>query len=120
MTTLADRRCQSCHKDATPVDEAQSRALLEELPGWRIEVHGGERQLRKVYRFDDFDQALAFANAVGELAREENHHPALLVEWGRTQVAWWTHAIRDLHMNDFILAARTDAAAALQHRRSSD
>ena len=45
---------------------------------------------------------------VGELAEEEGHHPALLTEWGRTTVTWWTHKIRGLHRNDFIMAAKTD------------
>jgi 4a-hydroxytetrahydrobiopterin dehydratase len=27
-------------------------------------------------------------------------------------VTWWTHKIRGLHRNDFIMAAKTDALAA--------
>ena len=60
------------------------------------------------YPFPDFAQALAFTQKVGELAEEERHHPALLTEWGRVTVAWWTHKIRGLHRNDFIMAAKTD------------
>ncbi len=45
---------------------------------------------------------------VGELAEEEGHHPALLTKWGRTTVTWWTHKIKGLHRNDFIMAAKTD------------
>ena len=50
-----------------------------------------------------------FANAIGGAAEEQGHHPALLVEWGKVTVSWWTHAIGGLHRNDFIMAARTDA-----------
>ena len=46
---------------------------------------------------------------VGALAESEGHHPALLTEWGRTTVTWWTHKIRGLHRNDFIMAAKTDS-----------
>ncbi|HEX6123240.1 MAG TPA: 4a-hydroxytetrahydrobiopterin dehydratase, partial [Ktedonobacterales bacterium] len=53
-----------------------------------------------------------FTNAVGALAEEQGHHPALLTEWGRVTVAWWTHTIRGLHRNDFIMAAKTDEAYA--------
>jgi len=56
--------------------------------------------------------ALAFTNRVGALAEAEGHHPALLTEWGRVTVTWWTHKIRGLHRNDFIMAAKTDALAA--------
>jgi 4a-hydroxytetrahydrobiopterin dehydratase len=51
---------------------------------------------------------LAFTKKVGELAEEEGHHPALLTEWGRTTVTRWTHKIKGLHRNDFIMAATTD------------
>ncbi|MDF3015185.1 MAG: pterin-4-alpha-carbinolamine dehydratase, partial [Thermomicrobiales bacterium] len=46
-----------------------------------------------------------------ELAEEEGHHPALLTEWGKVTVSWWSHKIRGLHRNDFIMAAKTDALA---------
>jgi 4a-hydroxytetrahydrobiopterin dehydratase len=64
--------------------------------------------LEKVYAFPDFAKALAFTNRVGELAESENHHPAILTEWGRVTITWWTHKIKGLHRNDFIMAARTD------------
>jgi 4a-hydroxytetrahydrobiopterin dehydratase len=54
----------------------------------------GINRLTRVYSFDDFAQA--------------GHHPALLTEWGRTTVTWWTHAIRGLHCNDFVMASKTD------------
>ena len=59
--------------------------------------------------FPVFASALAFTNQVGALAEAEGHHPAILTEWGRVTVSWWTHAIRGLHRNDFIMAAKTDA-----------
>ena len=83
------------------------------MPEWElVEVDGVER-LRRVFSFDDFAGALAFANEVGELAEREGHHPALLVEWGRTTVSWWTHKIRGLHRNDFVMAAKTDRITRL-------
>ena len=56
----------------------------------------------------EFVSALAFTNAIGNLAESEGHHPKLTTEWGRVQVTWWTHKIRNLHRNDFIMAAKTD------------
>lgn len=51
---------------------------------------------------------LAFTNQVGQLAEEQGHHPAILLEYGKVTVRWWTHKINGLHRNDFIMAARTD------------
>ena len=53
-------------------------------------------------------EALEFTNRVGEMAEAEDHHPALLTEWGRVTVAWWTHVVGGLHKNDFVAAAKTD------------
>jgi 4a-hydroxytetrahydrobiopterin dehydratase len=86
--------------------------LLPQVIDWRvIEVEGVSR-LERTFRFPDFQQALAFTNAVGVIAEEEGHHPALMTEWGRVTVTWWTHKIRGLHRNDFIMAAKTDQVAA--------
>jgi 4a-hydroxytetrahydrobiopterin dehydratase len=68
----------------------------------------GSKRLRRVLSFDDFAQALEFTKKAGELADEEGYHPALLTEWGRTTVTWWTHKIKGLHRNDFVMAAKTD------------
>ncbi|MCH7619280.1 MAG: 4a-hydroxytetrahydrobiopterin dehydratase, partial [Candidatus Marinimicrobia bacterium] len=42
------------------------------------------------------------------IAEEEGHHPAILTEWGSVKVSWWTHKIKGLHKNDFIMASKTD------------
>jgi 4a-hydroxytetrahydrobiopterin dehydratase len=71
--------------------------------------HDGIARLERAFGFPTFADALAFTNRVGTLAEAEGHHPALLTEWGRVTVTWWTHKIRGLHRNDFIMAAKTDA-----------
>jgi len=50
---------------------------------------------------------LRFTVQVGELAEAEGHHPVIVTEWGRVTVTWWTHKIKGLHHNDFIMAAKT-------------
>ncbi|KQQ57025.1 pterin-4-alpha-carbinolamine dehydratase [Pseudomonas sp. Leaf127] len=111
MTDLHQQTCQPCHANARPVDDKDLPALLAQLPDWHLETRDGVKQLEKAYAFKDFASALAFTNTVGALAEEQDHHPALLTEWGRVTVTWWTHAINGLHSNDFILAARTEALA---------
>ena len=108
MTQLATEVCTVCQDGDAGVATDEQQALLRQLPGWAIEVRDGVSQLEKIYPFKDFNQALDFANAVGELAEGANHHPAILVEWGRTTISWWTHSIHGLHRNDFIMAAKTD------------
>lgn len=110
MSELADRTCRPCGADSPPVAEADRPALLKQLPGWSVAAADGMDQLTARFRFPDFAAALAFANRVGELAEAADHHPRIVLEWGALEVCWWTHSIGGLHENDFIMAARTNAA----------
>lgn len=108
MGTLKEMHCEACRRDAPAVSSDEMQSLLKEIPDWRVVDREGIPQLQRVFEFPDFASALAFTNSVGEIAEAEGHHPALLTEWGRVTVRWWTHKIRGLHRNDFIMAARTD------------
>ena len=108
METLTQMRCVACRRDAPTVTDSEIAEFHSQVSDWEIVELDEIRRLRRVFVFDDFAQALHFTNKVGELAEEEGHHPALLTEWGRTTVTWWTHKIKGLHRNDFIMAAKTD------------
>jgi 4a-hydroxytetrahydrobiopterin dehydratase len=112
MTELAKGHCEPCRAGAPQVTDAEAAELSREVPEWSIREVDGEKRLERVFTFPDFAAALAFTNRVGAIAEEEGHHPALLTEWGRVTVGWWTHKIRGLHRNDFVMAARTDQAYA--------
>ncbi len=111
MTSLTHMRCVACRSDAPQATAAEMAEYMPQVPDWRIVEQDGIRRLTRVYTFPDFVSALVFTNRVGALAEEEGHHPALLTEWGRVTVTWWTHKIRGLHRNDFIAAAKTDLLA---------
>ncbi|SFM50467.1 4a-hydroxytetrahydrobiopterin dehydratase [Marinobacter zhejiangensis] len=108
MSKLTEQSCEACRADAPKVGDDEQQALLGEIPGWDVIELDGEKQLKREYGFRNFAEALAFTNSVAELAESENHHPAILLEWGKVTVRWWTHKIGGLHRNDFIMAARTD------------
>jgi 4a-hydroxytetrahydrobiopterin dehydratase len=88
---------------------AQTRLeFLQQLPQWTVTDSDTVLRLVRSFLFKDFVSALTFANRVAVLAEQNNHHPALLVEWGKVTVSWWTHSLGGLHINDFIMAARTE------------
>jgi 4a-hydroxytetrahydrobiopterin dehydratase len=107
---LAEEKCVPCRGGVPTLDEHEIEALLPEVPGWSVLDRDGVRTLEREFRFANFASALAFTNSVGALAEDAGHHPALLTEWGRVTVTWWTHAIGGVHRNDFVMAARTDGA----------
>lgn len=108
MSALVDNHCEACRVGAPAVDENEMPALLREIPEWTLIKESGIDQLQRRFTFTNFRQAMDFANRVGDLAESEGHHPSLLVEWGAVTVTWWTHKIKALHKNDFIMAAKTD------------
>ena len=108
---LTSQRCEACRRDSPRVTADEVSALKPQIPGWELLERDGVDRLEREYKFRDFASALAFTNRIGELAEGEGHHPRLVTEWGKVGVAWWTHKIRGLHRNDFIMAAKTDEIA---------
>jgi 4a-hydroxytetrahydrobiopterin dehydratase len=94
------------------VTEAEMSQLKPQIPEWDIIQVNGEQRLERRYKFPNFASALDFTNQIGAIAEAEGHHPALLTEWGKVTVTWWTHDISGLHQNDFIMAVKTDLIAA--------
>ena len=110
MENLQQARCVPCEGGVAPADDTEITGYLAQIQGWQVLEVNGIKRLTKSFTFPDFTRALAFTNRVGALAEQEGHHPALLTEWGKVTVTWWTHAIGGLHKNDFIMAAKTDEA----------
>jgi 4a-hydroxytetrahydrobiopterin dehydratase len=108
MDRLAGMKCTVCRQGAPRVTEEEIAAYHSQVPEWQIVERDGIKRLERVFKFPDFAQALTFTNRVGDIAEAEGHHPALLTEWGRVTVRWWTHKIKGLHRNDFIMASKTD------------
>ncbi|HXZ03536.1 MAG TPA: 4a-hydroxytetrahydrobiopterin dehydratase [Ktedonobacteraceae bacterium] len=108
MTQLTQMKCVACRKGEPTVTDEEIGEFRPQVPDWSIVEVEGVKQLEKEFRFDNFVHALDFTNKIGAIAEEEGHHPALLTEWGKVTVSWWTHKIRGLHRNDFIMAARSD------------
>ena len=114
MNTLREQKCTACRKGEPTVTEAEIAELHLQVPEWQLIEREGIKKLERVFKFSNFAEALAFTNKAGALAEAEGHHPALLTEWGRVTVTWWTHKIKGLHKNDFIMAAKTDSIFAQQ------
>lgn len=108
MSQISQEKCVACRRDSPSVTGSEVAELHPQVSQWRLISEDGVRKLDRVFQFDNFQHALDFTNAVGKLAEEEGHHPKLTTEWGRVAVTWWTHKIRDLHRNDFIMASKSD------------
>jgi|SRR5215210_6491995 4a-hydroxytetrahydrobiopterin dehydratase len=108
MSELSEIKCTACQGDEPTLTDAEIAVLRPKVPEWQVVKREDIERLERVFEFRNFAQALAFTHRVGEQAEAEGHHPALLTEWGKVTVTWWTHKIGGLHRNDFIMAAKTD------------
>lgn len=108
MNELSGKQCVACRADAPLATPEERERFMMQLPEWKIIHVDSMDRLTRTFKFKNFVEALEFTNKVGEIAEQENHHPALLTEWGRVAVTWWTHKIKGLHVNDFVMAAKTD------------
>lgn len=113
--SLADRDCVPCRGGVPPMERSRAEELLRQLDaGWQL---NGEGHLQRTFEFRNFKDALAFANAVGETAEAQRHHPDLHVAWGRCTVEIWTHKIDGLTDSDFYFAAKADRAREIDAER---
>lgn len=108
MNELAQQHCSPVRSTSPRLPQDEITRLSRILTDWKTFEKDGELRLEKSFKFKDFTQAVVFTNRVAKVANEEDHHPAILTEWGKVTVTWWTHVIQGLHMNDFIMAAKTD------------
>lgn len=105
---LVQMRCVACRGGEPTLTNAQIADFKPQVTEWSVLEREGIKRLERVFKFKNFGEALSFTNKVGEIAEVEGHHPAILTEWGKVTVMWWTHKIKGLHKNDFIMAAKTD------------
>jgi 4a-hydroxytetrahydrobiopterin dehydratase len=108
MSQLTQVSCVPCRGGEPPMDDAAIARVMPDVPAWRKAVRDGIARIEREYTFKDFRSALDFTVLVGELAEREQHHPDIHLAWGRVRVETWTHKIKGLHRNDFILAAKCD------------
>ncbi len=106
MSALHEQALVNCNAESQRLTHEETTLLMSQLSGWQISEEKTIPQISKNFVFKNFLQAMAFANAVGELAEQENHHPCICIEWGKVAISWWTHSVDGLFINDFIMADR--------------
>lgn len=108
MSELSQLKCVACRGGDPQLTESEISGLHPQVPDWQIIEVDGIQRLQRVFKLKNYSQALDFTNKIAAIAEEEDHHPLIILEWGRVTVQWWTHVVKGLHRNDFIMAAKTD------------
>ncbi len=103
-----EKRCKPCEGGVQPYSLEEARKNLTTLSGWVLSPEG--KAVQKEYKFENFKEVISFFNRIAALSEEENHHPELKISYNRVAVELSTHSVKGLTENDFILAAKFDAA----------
>lgn len=103
---LTTQRCVPCEGNVRPYTKEQIAIYKPQVPEWIVL---DDKKLERTFKFKNFVEALAFINKVCAIAEKEGHHPDInLHNWNMVTITLWTHAIKGLFLNDFILAAKID------------
>lgn len=106
-TALAQRTCVPCQTGASDLGPSDIVKLHQEVPEWNLVEEEDVKKLKREFTFSNWNSAWEAAEKISNLAKEQDHHPVLTVDWGKVTVIWWTHKVGGLHSNDFVMAAKT-------------
>jgi 4a-hydroxytetrahydrobiopterin dehydratase len=83
-------------------------ATVEAAIARGIKWHRDGEELVKTWSGADFGAALAYVNAVGELAEQANHHPDIDIRWATVTLRLSTHSAGGITQADLDLASQID------------
>jgi 4a-hydroxytetrahydrobiopterin dehydratase len=104
---LVKKHCIPCEGGMPPLTNKEENKLIKEIKGWVLD-RKGIHKIKKSFLFKDFKEALKFVNKVGKIAEKEGHHPDIYIFYNKVDITLYTHAVKGLSENDFILAAKID------------
>jgi 4a-hydroxytetrahydrobiopterin dehydratase len=102
---LLSRQCSPVTEKSPALSQSEISRNLNEVTGWSQKGV----TIEKYYVFKDFKNAISFVNQVAEVAEKEDHHPDIGIYYNKIILTLWTHVVKGLTENDFILAAKIDA-----------
>jgi len=106
---LSKKKCIPCEGGIPGFDITEIHKYLKMVDGWKVmEDKNKIFYLIKEFKFNNFLESQNFINRVGDIAETEGHHPDIRFGWGYAKIKIFTHAIKGLHENDFVLAAKVD------------
>ena len=108
MNDLSQMKCVACRGGDPQLTDTEIAQLHPQVGDWQIIEVDGIKRLKQIFKFKSYAEALEFTNEIAAIAEAQDHHPLIILEWGKVTVQWWTHVVRGLHQNDFIMAAKVD------------
>jgi 4a-hydroxytetrahydrobiopterin dehydratase len=108
MSSLTNEKCLPCETGVGAMSAESIAVMLPTVPKWELSANG--KAIVRHVKFKNFVESLAAINRIGAIAEDEGHHPDIAFGWGYADITLTTHATDSLTRNDFIVAAKIDAA----------
>lgn len=103
---MDNKDCQTFSHNSKSLNSVEAISLLSTLSkDWSINI---DNKLFASYKFADFNEALEYVLKISKIAAQQNHHPDISFGWGYVEIILYSHALRGLHKNDFIMAKKID------------
>jgi 4a-hydroxytetrahydrobiopterin dehydratase len=116
---LTEKHCVPCEGTIPAMSEAGEDKFIAQVKGWQLlreDIH----KIRKEFKFKDFKGSMDFVNKVASIAETEGHHPDIYIYYNRVVLDLYTHAVKGLFDNDFILAAKVDDILTKKGKKPRD
>jgi len=107
MVRLAELTCEACDKSSIKLSSDEISILMPKIKDWELLVDSDVQKLKRIFKVKNYTEAIELTNKVAELSDSVNHHPQIILEYASVTVIWWSHNIKGLHNNDFIMADKT-------------
>nr|MDO8086141.1 4a-hydroxytetrahydrobiopterin dehydratase [Candidatus Sigynarchaeum springense] len=104
---LSEKHCVPCEGTIPAMSDADEDKYIVQVKGWQL-LRDGTHKIRKEFKFKDFKGSMDFVNKVATIAEGEGHHPDIYIYYNKVVLDLYTHAVKGLFDNDFILAAKID------------
>lgn len=79
-------------------------AKVAESPEWSVNAG----TLQRTFKFENFVEAMKFVNNVAKRAEKAQHHPDILIRYGKVTLTLTTHDAGGISQKDFDLAHEVD------------
>lgn len=102
---LEYKKCKPCEGGMPTLSQTEIVKLKAQIKNdWKLL----DNKLIKEFALINFKHTMDLVNRIASLAEEEGHHPVMHVYYNKLIIEIWTHAIKGLSENDFILAVKID------------
>jgi len=104
LSELANQHCQEISKGSKSLIIPAIESNLSQLEGWDAPLD--YKHIIKTFSFKNYQQTIAFVNAVTWIANREDHHPEICFGYNQCKISLTTHSAKGPTMNDMIMAAK--------------